>query len=168
MRKSLLCVCVQFEFGRHSLLLCSTNPSHRRTACLCNPPSSPLGAVQPLQGLTKILRALTFAGHLAHPHQSVEVALCSICDTWKHGSIGHQIKGAELKRPLLQLGNPPLKIPARPTVAKGGQRETKRYRRKWRPGKKKALWRPLQRTDEAKEDHLKQDAWKRKARRQNG
>lgn len=119
MRRSLSCVCVQFEFGRHPLLLCSTNSSHRHTACLCNPPSSPLGAVQPLQGLTEILRALTFAGHLAHPHQSVEVALCSICDTWKHGSIGHQIKGAELKRPLLQLGNPPLKIPTRPTVAQG-------------------------------------------------
>lgn len=74
---------------------------------LVQPPFTPLGAVQPLQGLTKILRALTFAGHLAHPHQSVEVALCSICDTWKHGSIGHQIKGAELKRPLLQLCNPP-------------------------------------------------------------
>lgn len=86
-------------------------PSHH---LLVQPPFTPLGAVQPLQGLTKILRALTFAGHLAHPHQSVEVALCSICDTWKHGSIGHQIKGAELKRPLLQLCNPPLKVPAGP------------------------------------------------------
>lgn len=68
-------------------------------------------ALQPIQGLTKILRALTFAGHLAHPHQSVEVALCSICDTWKHGSIGHQIKGAELKLSLVQLCNPPPQLP---------------------------------------------------------
>lgn len=60
------------------------------------PPSTLPGVLQSLPGLTKILRALTFAGHLAHPHQRVEVALCSICDTWKHGSIGHQIKGAEL------------------------------------------------------------------------
>lgn len=126
---------------------CSTNPSHRHTACLCNPPSAPLGAVQPLQGLTKILRALTFAGHLAHPHQSVEVALCSICDTWKHGSIGHQIKGAELKRPL----QPSPKRSQLGPQLRGWARETKRYRRKWRPGEKKALWRPLQRTDEAKE-----------------
>lgn len=88
-----------------------TVPSHH---LLVQPPFTPLGAVQPLQGLTEILRALTFAGHLAHPHQSVEVALSSICDTWKHGSIGHQIKGAELKRPLLQLCHPPLKVPPSP------------------------------------------------------
>lgn len=41
-----------------------------------------------LQGLTKILRAVTFAGHLAHPHQSIEVALGSVCDTWKHEAVG--------------------------------------------------------------------------------
>lgn len=96
-------------------------PFHHHTTCFVQPPFTPLGAVQPLQGLTKILRALTFAGHLAHPHQSVEVALCSICDTWKHGSIGqHQIKGAELKSPLLQLCNPPLKVPTRPIVVRVG------------------------------------------------
>lgn len=88
-------VCVQFQFGHQLLPLSST--SHPIQHLLVQPPSTPPGALQPLRGLTKILRALTFAGHLAHPHQSVEVALCSICDTWKHGSIGHQIKGAELK-----------------------------------------------------------------------
>ena len=85
-------MCVQFQVGHQLLLLNSTShPIHR---LLVQPPSTPSGVLQPLRGLTKILRALTLAGHLAHPHQSVEVALCSICDTWKHGSIGHQIKGA--------------------------------------------------------------------------
>lgn len=62
----------------------------------CNPPLPHKGSCNPLLpqlGLTKILRALTFAGHLSHPHQCLEVALCSKCDTWKHGSIGRQIRG---------------------------------------------------------------------------
>lgn len=60
--------------------------------CFCSStPPPPRRGLLPLQGLTKILRALAFAGHLAHPHQSVEVALCRECDTWKHGSIGRQI-----------------------------------------------------------------------------
>lgn len=104
------------------------------------PPFSPLGAVQPLQGLTKILRALTFAGHLAHPHQSVEVALCSKCDTWKHGSIGHQIKGAELKRPLLQLCNPPLKGPNPAHSCQGGHGKTKALQAEMETRREKKLY----------------------------
>lgn len=107
-----VCVYIWFQVGYQLLLLYST--SHSIYHLLVQPPSTPPGALQPLRGLTKILRALTFAGHLAHPHQSVEVALCSICDTWKHGSIGHQIKGAELKLCLLQLCNPPLQPPPPP------------------------------------------------------
>lgn len=145
---------------------CSTNPSHRHTACLCNPPSAPLGAVQPLQGLTKILRALTFAGHLAHPHQSVEVALCSICDTWKHGSIGHQIKGAELKRPLLQLCNPPLKDPNWAHSCEGGHGKQSATGGNGDQARKKLYGGRYREQMKRRRDHLKQDAWKRKACRQ--
>lgn len=91
------------------------------TTLFVQPPSTPPGALQPLRGLTKILRALTFAGHLAHPHQSVEVALCSICDTWKHGSIGHQIRAAELKWCIHQLCNPPLQPPREVRLAMGNK-----------------------------------------------
>lgn len=51
-------------------------------------------ALQPDLQLTKILRAVTLAGQLAHPHQSVEVALGCKCHTWKHGSICCQKGGA--------------------------------------------------------------------------
>lgn len=116
------------------------------------PPSTPPGALQPLQGLTKILRALTFAGHLAHPHQSVEVALCSICDTWKHGSIGHQIKGAELKRSL----QPSPTGPAHPReVSLGMGNKEQQAEMDTRQEKKEALWSQLEETDEATQTHLK-------------
>lgn len=135
---------------------CSTaqaSPSRRHL----QPPSTPPGALQPLQGLTKILRALTFAGHLAHPHQSVEVALCSICDTWKHGSSGHQIKGAELKRYLLQLCNPPRQPP--PTLERQGRawerKKEQQAEMDTRQEKKEALWRQLQETDKAKVANFK-------------
>lgn len=105
-------VCIQWVVGHQLLLLHQYKPpSHLPVQAL--PPFTSSGEPLPLPGLTKILRALTFAGHLAHPHQSVEVALCSICDTWKHGSIGHQIKGAELNC-LLQLCNRSLQ-PSAPT-----------------------------------------------------
>ncbi len=112
-----VCVCIRPVTGGIQMLLLHST-SHPIHHLLVQPPYSPPGELQPLRGLTKILRALTFAGHLAHPHQSVEVALCSVCDTWKHGSIGHQIKGAELKC-LLQLCTPPLQPPQRGKVGHG-------------------------------------------------
>lgn len=136
-------VCIQWEVGHKLLLLHSTNHHicHLLVQALTPPPTTTYqGEPLPLPGLTNILRALTFAGHLAHPHQSVEVALCSICDTWKHGSIGHQIKGARLKR-LLQLCSRSLTTLRSHREASSGMGSKRAIGRNGdQAGKEKALW----------------------------
>lgn len=74
---------------------------------------------------------MAFAGHLAHPHQSVEVALCSISDTWKHEAVG--ISGLQ-HRHLTPMGN-------KEQQAEG-----------WKPGRKKEKLYNVEATTEAASD----------------